>query len=138
MRNSPSAAWWVGALLLIFGTIPAGTGEPVPSIVSTISQGPSVPMMGDGLAQVSGMAPLLNPLAGSASGLLAATLLPARECALDSEALPLSFLLLNVTKFRPVDEISDVLVDKIVRVESGGRNEAKNPHSSALGQGQFY
>jgi hypothetical protein len=139
MRNSPSVAWGVGALLLMFGTIPAGTGEPHPSIVSrTIPQGPAVPMIGDGLAQVSGVVHLLeNPFAGFASGLLAATLLPAHECALDSEALPLSFLLLNVTKFRPVDAISDVLVDKIVRVESGGRNEAKNPNSSALGQGQF-
>lgn len=43
----------------------------------------------------------------------------------------------NVKPRTASNVISDTLVNKIVGVESGGRNDARNPNSSALGQGQF-
>ena len=76
--------------------------------------------------------------AGAALGVLMANLLSGRDCAADVEAMDLRFpLRIDVEPRFAGNVISETLVDKIVGVESGGRNDAKNPNSSALGQGQF-
>ena len=78
--------------------------------------------------------------AGAASGMSAANLLSGRHCAAGAETEAKesrSQLRIDVEPRPAGDVISDTFVDKIVGVESGGRNDAKNPNSSALGQGQF-
>jgi hypothetical protein len=77
--------------------------------------------------------------AGAASGLLTANLLSGRDCVADAEtkAMELRSPLRIDVERSAGDVITDTLVDKIVGVESGGRKAAKNPNSSALGQGQF-
>ena len=77
---------------------------------------------------------------GAASGMSVANVISGRDSGNDAEpeAMASRCPLRIDGKLRPlVDVISDTLVDKIVGVESGGSNEAKNPNSSALGQGQF-
>ena len=80
--------------------------------------------------------PTQEAVAGAASGMSVANVMSGSNCGADAEteAIASRFPLTIVVK---VDVISDTLVDKIVGVESGGRNDAKNPNSSALGQGQF-
>lgn len=43
----------------------------------------------------------------------------------------------NEVQPAPKPAVSDTVVDRIIGIESGGRANAKNPNSSALGAGQF-
>jgi len=74
-----------------------------------------------------------RPVVGVASGGSAVNVSSARNCAADPETEAMK----GVRPRTASNVISDKLVNKIVGVESGGRNDAKNLNSSALGQGQF-